>query len=106
MKTVVILLLCVPAFAADLTSEDVQAVVRSAAQSVNVPMVIAVTDRQGNILALFRKSGAPATARGNFGAMVDTNELAVALARTGAYFSNSQAPLSSRTARYISGIHF
>jgi uncharacterized protein GlcG (DUF336 family) len=68
--------------------------------------VIAVTDRQGNILAVFRKPDAPATATGNFGATVDTNELAVALARTGAFFSNSQAPLSSRTVRYISGIHF
>jgi len=30
----------------------------------------------------------------------------VALARTAAYFSNDQAPLSSRTVRFISGIHF
>ena len=34
------------------------------------------------------------------------NNLAVALARTAAFFSNDQAPLSSRTVRYISGIHF
>ena len=32
--------------------------------------------------------------------------MAVALARTGAFFSNDQAPLSSRTVRFISGIHF
>jgi uncharacterized protein GlcG (DUF336 family) len=89
-----------------LTGHDVQAVVQAAAQSVNAPMAIAVTDRQGNILALFRTPGAPLTATGNFGAAVDTNELAVALARTGAFFSNSQAPLSSRTVRFISGIHF
>jgi hypothetical protein len=37
---------------------------------------------------------------------VDANDFAVSLARTGAYFSNDQAPLSSRTVRYISGIHF
>jgi uncharacterized protein GlcG (DUF336 family) len=36
----------------------------------------------------------------------DANDLAVALARTGAFFSNDQAPLSSRTVRFISGIHF
>ena len=30
----------------------------------------------------------------------------VALARTAAFFSNNQAPLSSRTVRFISGIHF
>jgi len=43
---------------------------------------------------------------GNFGVSVNVNDLAVALARTGAYFSNDQAPLSSRTVRFISGIHF
>ena len=37
---------------------------------------------------------------------VDTNELAVSLARTGAFFSNDQAPLSSRTVRFISREHF
>src|SRR5262249_55588830 len=42
----------------------------------------------------------------NFGAIVDSHELAVALARTAALFSNDQAPLSSRTVRFISGIHF
>src|SRR6266851_5699310 len=90
-----------------LTASDVQAVVQNAAASVNSSaMVVAVTDRQGNILALYRNPDAPATAPGNFGALVDTNELAVALARTGGFFSNSQAPLSSRTVRFISGIHF
>ena len=43
---------------------------------------------------------------GNFGAMIPSDDLAVALARTGAFFSNDQAPLSSRTVRFISGIHF
>jgi uncharacterized protein GlcG (DUF336 family) len=89
-----------------LTSADVQSVVAAAASSVNQPFAIAVTDRVGNILAVFRKPGTPATSIGNFSALVDTNELAVALARTGAFFSNSQAPLSSRTVRFISGTHF
>jgi len=89
-----------------LTATDVQSVVQNAATSVNVPMVIAVTDRQGNILAVFRKPGAPLTAAANFGMQADSNEVAVALARTAGFFSNSQAPLSSRTVRFISGIHF
>jgi uncharacterized protein GlcG (DUF336 family) len=89
-----------------LTAADVQAVVSTAAASVNAPFVIAVTDRVGNILGVFRKPGSPTTAVANFGNVVDTNELAVALARTGAFFSNSQAPLSSRTVRFISGTHF
>jgi len=69
-------------------------------------MAIAVTNRRGDILGLFRTPGAPDTATGNFGASVDTNELAVALARTASFFSNNQAPLSSRTVRFISGVHF
>jgi uncharacterized protein GlcG (DUF336 family) len=90
-----------------LTAADVQSVVQNAAASVNSStMVIAVTDRVGNILAVYRKPDAPALSVGNFSALVDTNELAVALARTGAFFSNSQAPLSSRTVRFISGTHF
>ena len=63
-------------------------------------MVIAVTDRQGDILAVYRKPGAPATSTANFGIQADTNEVAVALARTASFFSNNQAPLSSRTVRY------
>jgi len=89
-----------------LTAADVTAVVQGAAQAVDVPLVIAVVDRMGNPLAVFSKPGAPATATGDFGGQVDANELAVSLARTGAFFSNSQAPLSSRTVRFISGIHF
>jgi len=85
---------------------DVQNVVQSASASVDSPVAIAVTDRSGNILAVFEKPGTPAQSTGNFSRLVSTTELAVALARTGAYFSNDQAPLSSRTVRYISGIHF
>ena len=90
-----------------LTAADVDAVVQAAAASVNSEgMVIAVTDRQGDILAVYRKPFAPATAAANFGVQADSNEVAVALARTASFFSNNQAPLSSRTVRYISGIHF
>jgi uncharacterized protein GlcG (DUF336 family) len=74
--------------------------------SVNAPMVVAVADRAGNILAVFETVGAPTTATGNFGQVVASDELAVGLARTAAFFSNDQAPLSSRTVRFISGIHF
>jgi len=94
-----------PAFQ-PLTAAEVTAIANRAAAAADVPMVVAVTDRSGNILAVFRKTGAPATAVGNFGQMVDANELAVALARTASFFSHNQAPLSSRTVRFISGIHF
>jgi uncharacterized protein GlcG (DUF336 family) len=90
-----------------LTADDVKAVIAKAAGAVDdSAMVIAVSDRQGNILAVFRKNDAPLLSIGNFSQLVDTNELAAAVARTAAFFSNSQAPLSSRTVRFISGIHF
>jgi uncharacterized protein GlcG (DUF336 family) len=90
-----------------LTSADVAAVVEAAASSVNSDaMVIAVTNRQGDILAIYAKPAAPATSAANFSVQADTKEVAVALARTASFFSNDQAPLSSRTVRFISGIHF
>ena len=93
--------------APNLTEADVRTVIQKAAESIDAStMVIAVTNRQGDILGIFHKPDAPALAQGNFGMQVDANELAVGLARTGGFFSNNQAPLSSRTVRYISGIHF
>ncbi|HYS23560.1 MAG TPA: heme-binding protein [Candidatus Eisenbacteria bacterium] len=85
---------------------DVQNIVQAAVNSVNVDMAVAVVDRAGFVLGVFRTQNAPATATGNFGQVQNANDVAVALARTGAFFSNDQAPLSSRTVRFISGIHF
>jgi uncharacterized protein GlcG (DUF336 family) len=91
----------------ELTADEVRSVVEHAASSAGSRGVaIAVTNRRGDILALFRAPDTPDTATGNFGASVDTNEVAVALARTASFFSNNQAPLSSRTVRFISGVHF
>jgi hypothetical protein len=69
-------------------------------------MVVAVADRAGNILAVFETPGAPNDVDRKFWQTVPADELAVSLARTAAFFSNDQAPLSSRTVRFISGIHF
>ena len=85
---------------------DVQNIVTAAVNSVNVDMVIAVVDRAGFVLGVFRTQNAPVATPGNFGSVQDANDVAVALARTAAFFSNDQAPLSSRTVRFISGIHF
>ncbi|HKV25194.1 MAG TPA: heme-binding protein [Candidatus Acidoferrum sp.] len=85
---------------------DVQSIVQAAVNSVNIDMVVAVVDRAGFVLGVFRTQNAPATALGNFGEILNANDVAVALARTGAFFSNDQAPLSSRTVRFISGAHF
>jgi len=96
-----------PSSVQNLTAADVTALSQAAAQAADPnTMVIAVVDRAGNILGVFRKPSAPALAAGDFSAQVDTSELAVSLARTAAFFSNDQAPLSSRTVRFLSGIHF
>jgi len=92
-----------------LSASDVANIVQAAATSVDAEtMAIAVVDRGGVVLAVYDKAGVTSgqTDIGNYGVPVDVNDLAVGLARTGAYFSNDQAPLSSRTVRFISGIHF
>jgi uncharacterized protein GlcG (DUF336 family) len=89
-----------------LTAAEVQSIATAAAASVNVPLVIAISDRRGVILAVYQTTGAPTTAISNFNKVVPADEEAAALARTAAFFSNDQAPLSSRTVRFISAKHF
>jgi uncharacterized protein GlcG (DUF336 family) len=80
-----------------LSPSDVLSVLSAGASFLSDPtLAIAVVDRTGTILGVYRRPGAAATAA----------DLAVSLARTGAFFANDQAPLSSRTVRFISGIHF
>src|SRR5271170_1773483 len=89
-----------------LSAADVSAIVQAAAAAAQSDtMTIAVVDRMGRILAVYGPSPSPQVT-GNFGDMVPADELAVSLARTGAFFSNDEAPLSSRTVRFISGVHF
>jgi uncharacterized protein GlcG (DUF336 family) len=83
-----------------LCAAEVDAIVLAAAATMSSDtMTVAVSDRVGNILALFREPGVLPTDAADA-------ERAVGLARTAAFFSNNQAPLSSRTVRFISGIHF
>ncbi len=90
-----------------LSPVDVQMLVQAAATAAESDaIVIAVVDRLGNILGIYQPTTAPAMLPGNFGVLTPSNELAVSLARTGAFFSNDEAPLSSRTVRFISGMHF
>jgi uncharacterized protein GlcG (DUF336 family) len=91
---------------APLSAADVDLIVHAAVNSVNVDMVVAVTDRAGFVLAVFSTANAPAMSQANFGQMKNSADVAVALARTAAFFSNDEAPLSSRTVRFISGVHF
>jgi len=89
-----------------LTQAEVASIVTAAAASVNVPLVIAVSDRRGQVVAVFSKDGSPATALANYNVPQPADEVAAALARTAAFFSNDQAPIGSRTVRFLSGIHF
>jgi uncharacterized protein GlcG (DUF336 family) len=80
-----------------LVPSEVEAVARAAAKALDSDsMTVAVVDRAGRVLALYRKPSAnPAN-----------DDLAAGVARTAAFFSHNQAPLSSRTVRFLSGIHF
>jgi uncharacterized protein GlcG (DUF336 family) len=89
-----------------LTQAEVTSIVQAAAASVNVPLVIAVSDRRGVILAVYSNAGAPTTALSNYNIPQPADEVAAALARTAVFFSNDQAPIGSRTVRFLSGIHF
>src|SRR5581483_2080630 len=83
--------------AAILTSDDVLAVLTVAANALgNDTLAAAVVDRTGAILGVYARPAAAVTAP----------DEAVTLARAGAMFANDQAPLSSRTVRFISGIHY
>jgi uncharacterized protein GlcG (DUF336 family) len=80
-----------------LTADDVRAVLTIAATALgNDTLAAAVVDRTGGILGVYTR---PATAE-------RSPDVAVTLARAAALFANDQAPLSSRTVRFISGIHF
>jgi uncharacterized protein GlcG (DUF336 family) len=80
-----------------LAAAEVDQIVQRAVAALNNPeMTIAVVDRAGHPLAIYRKPQA-----------TDSDvEDALAEARTSAFFSSDQAPLSSRTIDSISQEHF
>ena len=82
---------------APLSAEEVERLARGALAAIDDPgMTVAVVDRAGRPLAVIRNPEAdPAN-----------DEVAVGVARTAAFFSHNMAPLSSRTVRTISGVHF
>lgn len=83
-----------PPASAPLTASEVFAVIQKAEGAVASPSLsVAVVDRGGRILGV--------STRGD-----SDPDTAVTTARAAAMFSNDQAPLSSRTVRFISGIHF
>src|SRR5438045_1196950 len=69
-----------------LTATEVTNIATAAAASVSTDtLVIAVVDRQGKVLGVFHKAGAPigALSPGNFSAMENADDVDVEMARTG-----------------------
>lgn len=106
-----------------LTVTDVQTVIAQAvgeATARGLPSIIAVTDRVGNVLAVFQMNGAATMAAASIetpqgpnpspaglqGAMVPASIAAISKAVTGAYLSSSGNAFSTRTASQIVQEHF
>ncbi|MBU3970773.1 MAG: heme-binding protein [Alphaproteobacteria bacterium] len=101
-----------------LTVAEVEGVLARAVAEANArsrPAVIAVTDRVGNVLAVYAMTGAPASVTLRPGATVDVDlqgvvapaaAAAIAKAVTGAYLSTGGNAFSSRTASMIVQQHF
>jgi uncharacterized protein GlcG (DUF336 family) len=96
--------------APSLAPDEVHALLEHAARAVDRDLVVAVTDRAGDILGLaanFPIGGAPcATPNPTPGSDCANASFAVQLARTASFFSADQTPLTSRSVRFISDIHF
>lgn len=108
-----------PPAAEALTTGDVERILAQAiaeAQARSLPSVIAVTDRVGNVLGVFRMIGARATAATSAapnGVNIDAQNVtfpaeggAIAKAVTGAYLSSGGNAFSTRTASQIVQEHF
>ncbi len=101
-----------------LSASDVQTAIAQAAaeaQAQGKPAVIAVVDRVGNVLAVYKMNGAPDTVTitsgrnvtgGLEGLKVPGELAAIAKAVTGAYLSSEGNAFSTRTASQIVQEHF
>jgi uncharacterized protein GlcG (DUF336 family) len=118
------------ATAGTLTTSDVQTIIAqavSAAASLNHPVTVAVTDREGNVLGVFTMTGAPATtqlrgggpgpsqapnpvtgfvATGLDGTIVTSKLAAISKAGTASLFSTKGNAFTTRTAGFIIQEHF
>src|SRR5437764_1290464 len=118
------------ATAGTLTTSDVQTIIAqavSAAASLNRAISVAVTDKEGNVLGVFKMTGAPATAQFRGGGpgpsqtpnpitgfvpsgfdstVVPAKLAAISKAGTAALFSTRGNAFTSRTAGFIIQEHF
>jgi uncharacterized protein GlcG (DUF336 family) len=118
------------ATAGTLSTSDVQTIIAqavSAAASLNRAITVAVTDKEGNVLGVFKMTGAPATTQfrgggpgpsqtpdpitgfvsvGFDGTVVPAKLAAISKAGTAALFSTRGNAFTSRTAGFIIQEHF
>lgn len=86
-----------------LTAGDVKTLLKRASQaSPSNDAIIAVVDRTGRILGVRVEDGVSATLKNDPAKLAFAIDGAVAKARTAAFFSSNEAPLPSRTIRFIS----
>jgi uncharacterized protein GlcG (DUF336 family) len=75
---------------------------RAAAATSFDNAIVAIVDRNGDILGVRVEGGVSTAITGNLNNLVFAIDGAVAEARTGAFFANDTAPLTSRTVQFIS----
>jgi uncharacterized protein GlcG (DUF336 family) len=107
-----------PVTAGNLTTAEVQTVIAqavSSAAALNRAVTVAVTDREGNTLGIFRMTSAPLTTRisgggrvgeGLEGLDVPSQLAAVSKAGTASVFSTQGNAFTTRTASFIIQEHF
>jgi uncharacterized protein GlcG (DUF336 family) len=86
-----------------LTAAEVGALLqRAAAATASDDGIVALVDRGGRVLGVRVEGGVSPAITGNLEKLVFSIDGAVSEARTGAFFGNDQAPLTSRTIEFLS----
>lgn len=92
-----------PTLTLTLTQNDVSTILkRAAAATANDSAIVAVVDRGGNLLGLRVEAGVSPQITSDPAKLTFAIDGAISLARTGAFFANNTAPLTSRTIQDIS----
>ena len=88
---------------AQLTADDVQSILDRATEATSSrDAIIAIVDRNGNLLGVRAEDGVDPAIFASPEAESFAVDGAMAKARTGAFFANNEAPLTSRTIQMIS----
>ena len=86
-----------------LTPDEVKLILqRAAVADPTDDGIVAVVDRGGRLLGTRVEGNVAPEVQGNYATLSFAIDGAISLARTGAFFGNAQAPLTSRTIQFIS----